>query len=218
MTIQDRLPYPGLRAFTREESDLFFGRDGCVDAMLDRLAATRFLAVLGASGSGKSSLVRTGLLDALDLGLHPWAGSKWRVVDLHPGGHPMRNLASALLASRDGKVPDAGSVDLLTEFLRRGPRSVSEWVKGGNLTPGYNLLLLVDQFEELFRYGNYSRQEEAEAFVALLLESVAVKDIKVHVVVTMRSEYLGACALMPGLAEQINAGLYLTPRDRRAHV
>ena len=67
-----RLPYPGLRSFTREETDLFFGREGCVDAMVDRLAATRFLAVLGASGSGKSSLVRTGLLDALEI----WASCR----------------------------------------------------------------------------------------------------------------------------------------------
>ena len=68
-TAGERLPYPGLRSFTREETDLFFGREGCVDDMVDRLAATRFLAVLGASGSGKSSLVKTGLLDALELGL-----------------------------------------------------------------------------------------------------------------------------------------------------
>lgn len=210
-----RLPYPGLRAFTRDESDLFFGRDGCVDAMVNRLAATRFLAVLGASGSGKSSLVRTGLLDALTLGLHPWAGTQWTVADFHPGGQPMRNLAAALLASQSGTSPDATSVDLLAEFLRRGPRSVAEWVAGGNLQPGRNLLLLVDQFEELFRYGNYASQEEAEAFVALLLETAAVDGLSIHVVITMRSEYLGACALMPGLAERINAGLYLTPRMTR---
>jgi tetratricopeptide (TPR) repeat protein len=210
-----RLPYPGLRAFTREESDLFFGRDGCVDAMVNVLAATRFLAVLGSSGSGKSSLVRTGLLDALDLGLHPWAGSRWIVADFHPGGHPIRNLSAALLTSKDGVPPEATAVDLLAAFLRRGPRSLAEWVSGGNLEPGSNLLILVDQFEELFRYGNYARQEEAEAFVTLLLETASLKGINIHIVITMRSEFLGACALMPGLAEKINDGLYLTPRMTR---
>jgi hypothetical protein len=63
-----RMPYPGLRSFRREESDLFFGREGCINTMVDRLAASRFLAVLGSSGTGKSSVVKTGLLDALDLG------------------------------------------------------------------------------------------------------------------------------------------------------
>jgi tetratricopeptide (TPR) repeat protein len=210
-----RLPYPGLRAFTRDESDLFFGRDGCVDSMVDRLAATRFLAVLGSSGSGKSSLVRTGLLDALDLGFHPWAGARWIVADSHPGGQPIRNLATALLASKDGGTPEPMAVDLLSAFLRRGPRSLVEWVNGGNLEPGCNLLVLVDQFEELFRYGNYARQEEAEAFVALLLESAVVPGVNLHIVITMRSEFLGACALMPGLAERINSGLNLTPRMTR---
>lgn len=209
-----RLPYPGLRAFTRDESDLFFGREGCVDVMVDRLAATRFLAVLGASGSGKSSLVRTGLLDALDLGLHPWAGSRWAVADLYPGSQPVRNLAAALLATK-GSVPAAIDVELLTTFLGHGPRSVVEWASGGHLPTDTNLLILVDQFEELFRYGDYAQREEAEAFVALLLESAADAGVAIHVIITMRSEYLGACALIPGLAERINTGLYLTPRMGR---
>src|ERR1700684_460507 len=81
-TPPDRLPYPGLRAFKRNETDLFFGRIDSIDPMVDRLAATRFLAVLGASGSGKSSLVRGGLLDALDTGLHPKASALWRVADM----------------------------------------------------------------------------------------------------------------------------------------
>jgi len=215
MTIRTRLPYPGLRAFAREESDLFFGRDGCVDAMVDRFAATRFLAVLGPSGSGKSSLVRTGFQDALDLGLHPWAGSRWKVADLHPGGQPMRNLAIALLSTRMGQEPDETDVQMLTAYLGHGPRSILEWASGGNLEPGTNLLLMVDQFEELFRYGDYAQRETAEAFAALLLESAAAPGAPIHVVITMRSEYLGACALIAGLAERINVGLYLTPRMGR---
>jgi tetratricopeptide (TPR) repeat protein len=211
--IPARLPYPGLRAFTREESDLFFGRDGCVDAMVDRLASTRFLAVLGPSGGGKSSLVRTGLLDALDLGLHPWAGSRWQVADLHPGGQPIRNLAMALLMASG--TSNAAEGEFLRSFLQHGPRSVVEWAAGGNLEPDSNLLILVDQFEELFRYGDYAAREEAEAFVSLLLESAACSNVRIHVVITMRSEYLGAAALIPGLAERINSGLYLAPRMSR---
>ena len=68
--------------------------------MVDRLAATRFLAVLGASGSGKSSLVRTGLLDALEIGLLPQAGSRWMIADFRPGDRPIHNLAKACSAPR----------------------------------------------------------------------------------------------------------------------
>ncbi len=208
-----RLPYPGLRAYTRDETDLFFGREGCVNEMVNGLAAERFLAVLGASGSGKSSLVRTGLLDALELGLHAAAGPFWAIADLHPGGSPVRNLAGALLTAA-GTVPGIADIDTLDSFLRRGPRGIVEWVQDGHLPSGQNLLVLVDQFEELFRYGDYASREEAEAFVALLLEAAAA-DIGIHIVITMRSEYLGACALIPGLAEQINRSLYLTRRMTR---
>ena len=213
--ITDRLPYPGLRAFTREESDLFFGREGSVDTMVDCLAVDRFMAVLGPSGSGKSSLVRTGLLDALELGLLSQAGSHWKIADMHPGGEPMCKLAAALMSVRAGAPADKTDIELMAAFLRRGPRSVVEWAKAGNVPDGFNLLILVDQFEELFRYADYAQREEAEAFVATLLESSSDPRVPIYVVITMRSEYLGACASIQGLAERISAGLYLAPRMDR---
>ncbi len=215
-----RFPYPGLRSFRRDESDLFFGRDACIERMAERLAPTRFLAVLGASGGGKSSLVRTGLLDALNLGILPQAGCRWTVATLQPGDRPMANLAQALLTATApaDRPPDATAFDLLTSYLRRGPRSVVDWCGDGALPVGSTLLILVDQFEELFRYANYAGREEAEAFVGLLLESARTVEIPIYVVMTMRSEFLGACALIPGLVEAINAGLYLTPRMTRREI
>src|SRR5258708_27015036 len=185
--------------------------------MVDRLAATRFLAVLGSSGTGKSSVVKTGLLDALDLGVMTQAGSAWRVVDFRPGSTPLTNLARRLLEAGgpgSGMVADA-EIDLLRAFLVRGPRSVVEWCGDGHLPEHTNLLLLVDQFEELFRYQDYAGREEAEAFVALVLESARSRQFPIYVALTMRSEYLGACALVDGLAEAISAGMFLTPRMTR---
>lgn len=213
MTTGKRLPYPGLRAFHRDESDLFFGREGHVDKMVDRLTETRFLAVLGPSGGGKSSLVKTGLLDALDLG-YSKAGTAWCVAYMKPGGAPIRNLAAGLLAAVS--VPaEPVDVDMLAALLRRGPRSIAEWAGNGNLPRNYCLLILADQFEELFRYGDYAGREEAEAFVKLLLEAARTEALPLYVCITMRSEFLGACSMIPGLAEAINDGLYLTPRLSR---
>ena len=215
-----RLPYPGLRSFRREESDLFFGREDCINAMVDRLAGTRFLAVLGSSGAGKSSVVKTGLLDALDLGLMASAGSTWRIVDFRPGGAPLKNLAVRLLETKtDGteatrQVSDDDAA-LLRAFLLRGPRSIAEWCGDGHLPGNTNLLLLVDQFEELFRYQDYAGREEAEAFAGLLLESARQRQFPIYVALTMRSEYLGACALIDGLAEAISTGMFLIPRMTR---
>jgi hypothetical protein len=210
VTPADRLPYPGLRAFERDESHLFFGREDNVNELIDRLAATRFLAVTGASGSGKSSLVRTGLLSALELGYYARAGAQWVIAEMHPGGQPLDNLAEALTAvSPEESRPSAA---VLRSFLDQGPRAVIDWCEAGNLAPNQNLLILVDQFEELFRYSDYAAREEAEAFVAMLLECANNTAVPIHIVLTMRSEYLGACALIPGLAEEINKSLYLTPR------
>jgi tetratricopeptide (TPR) repeat protein len=215
VSLQERLPYPGLRAFAADETDLFFGREDCVYDMVQRLGRNHFLAVLGASGSGKSSLVRTGLLNGLVFGLLATAEPAWRFADCHPGGAPLHNLAAALLANDPAHPPGAETVASLEAFLARGPRSLIEWVNDGHLPYGCNLLVLIDQFEELFRYADYASREQAEAFVALLLETARAGG-PIYVVITMRSDNLGDCALIPGLAEQINLSLYLTPRMTRA--
>ena len=77
-------PYPGLRPFNRDEDEIFFGREAQVNQLLDKLADTHFLAVLGTSGSGKSSLVRAGLLPALDGDFMAGGGARWAVAELRP--------------------------------------------------------------------------------------------------------------------------------------
>ena len=104
----ERVAYPGLRAFGREEFDLFFGRESCVDEMVDTLGRTCFLAVLGTSGSGKSSLVRTGLLNALELGFLASAGSTWRASRNSPTpstAAPVGSLASSPRCWRWPAIP-----------------------------------------------------------------------------------------------------------------
>ena len=172
----DKPPYPGLRPFERDESHLFFGRDHCLDDMIKRLAERRFLAVLGSSGTGKSSLVRTGLFTALEMGLMPDASSRWLIVDFKPGGNPLGNLARALLeaecAVTKKPLPGALEVTSLQErFKQEGRRELIKWCREGHLAEGTNLLVLVDQFEELFRYQNADGREDAQALVTLLLES-----------------------------------------------
>jgi tetratricopeptide (TPR) repeat protein len=224
----EKPPYPGLRPFERDESHLFFGRDHCIDDMVKRLAERRFLAVLGSSGTGKSSLVRTGLFSALEMGLLPGAGSRWLIVDFRPGGNPLGNLARALLeaecAVTKKPAPSAAEVATLQQRLKQeGPRELIKWSREGHLAEGANLLVLVDQFEELFRYQSAEGREDAQALVTLLLESRWPRGLAspqraetpIYVAITLRSEYLGACALIWGLPEAINEGTYLTPRMKR---
>src|ERR1700743_805914 len=89
-------PFPGLRSFEVNETDIFFGRAKQIDQLLSRLQHSRFTAVVGTSGSGKSSLVRAGLLPALKRGLMPEVGSRWRTVVFRPINDPIGNLTHAL--------------------------------------------------------------------------------------------------------------------------
>src|SRR6516165_12677035 len=90
-------PFPGLRPFTQEEDYLFFGREEQTMELLQLLGTERFVAVVGTSGSGKSSLVRCGLLSELLGGKLRRAGTSWEVAVTHPGGYPLALLAEALL-------------------------------------------------------------------------------------------------------------------------
>src|SRR5262249_2721147 len=92
-----RNPFPGLRPFTQEEDYLFFGREEQTIELLQRLGSNRFVAVVGTSGSGKSSLVRCGLLSQLLGGKLLGAGAAWEVAVTHPGGNPLALLTDALL-------------------------------------------------------------------------------------------------------------------------
>src|SRR5438046_2263734 len=89
-------PFPGIRPFGESDSDLFFGRDEEIEQLLDLLSARRFLTVLGVSGSGKSSLIRAGVIPVLRAGIIDPVGTRWRIVALTPGTEPLGRLHRSL--------------------------------------------------------------------------------------------------------------------------
>ena len=228
-------PYPGLRPFESDEADVFFGRDEHTDRLLEILQREHFLAVIGPSGSGKSSLVRAGLLPSLNMG-SLGSGSDWRIVVLRPGDQPIRSLASALLqpdvfgrelaAARPADSPAAEDVAVLSAELQRGPLGLLHATAGARSIGQQasdrpvNLLVLVDQFEEIFTYAEAGgeRADESEAFVNLLLAARADVAARVYVVLTMRTDFLGNCVRFADLPDAINRAQYLTPRLTRAQM
>ena len=211
-------PYPGLRPFDVDESHLFFGREEQTDELLRRLRDTRFLAVVGPSGCGKSSLVRAGMISALQSGFMVGAGSRWRFAIMRPGTHPMRRLAAALVeqAGPAGEDIDrAAATSALEATLRRGPLGLIEALRETPLPEATNLLVMVDQFEEIFRFRSEDDSADADAFVSLLLASAHQRALPIYVVITMRSDFLGDCATFAGLPEALNRSQYLTPRLSR---
>src|SRR5262249_47103476 len=134
------------------------------------------------------------------------------------GDQPIRNLARALLD--DGVVagPAAGvehMPELLMAALRRGPLGLAEVLRDAPPPGEKKLLLLVDQFEEIFRFRSEGGREEADAFGVWLRVPPPQKDPPIYVVLTMRSDYLGDCNLFAGLPEALNDSQFLTPRLTR---
>ena len=210
-------PYPGLRPFHPEESDIFFGREELVDELLRRLGKSRFLGVVGVSGCGKSSLLRAGLIPALETGFLATAGACWTVAEMRPGTRPRRRLAETLLSVLQGPSEEDGvdHASLIEASLSSGPLGLCEVLREYEFDRSKNLLVIVDQFEELLRYWRQGDRNEADAFVASLLASARQSEFRVFVVLAMRSDYLGECAVFPGLPEALNESQFLTPRLTR---
>src|ERR1700730_12179232 len=109
-----RLPYRGLERFEAEQAEFFFGRDADTRALIEKLAGSNFVAVVGASGSGKSSFVRAGLLPKLtDNAIHGSSG--WRTLLLLPGAAPLRALANRLAS----EVPNSERIETVSDLVEQ---------------------------------------------------------------------------------------------------
>jgi WD40 repeat protein/ABC-type oligopeptide transport system ATPase subunit len=217
-------PFPGLRPFTFGESHLFFGREGQSDEVLLNLAQHRFAAVIGASGSGKSSLMHCGLIPILYGGFVTEAGSGWNIIVSRPGIAPIDNLADAILSKDEGyhNADDAErliSKRMTSTILRSSSRGLADAVKQLSESGKKNIFILIDQFEELFRYIRAERNEEtineSSAFVNLLIQSITQTEVPVHIAVTLRSDFIGDCSQFPELTQLINNSHYLVPQMTR---
>ncbi len=224
-------PFPGFRPFEEDESERFFGRRQATYDLVDRLGRSSFLAVVGVSGSGKSSLVQCGVLPALHRGLLGAAGSRWRIAKMRPRNDPLGQLAAGLaragLLTSEGDGP-LGAEEMIEAILRRDSMGLLDVAQQSDLRPDENLLVFVDQFEELFRFQPGLRaagSDDDVAFVKLLLEAAAGTHRalggegdgpRVFVLLTMRSDFLGDCARYADLVRWVNEGFYLVPLLTRA--
>jgi WD40 repeat protein len=216
-------PFPGLRPFKIEESHLFFGREGQSDEVLLKLSKNRFVGVIGPSGSGKSSFIYCGVLPILYGGFLTDASPNWEVVVTRPGAGPIDNLAEALLkTSRDYTGADTEDRKIkrtiVSTLLRSSSLGLVEAIQQSRRADDVNYLILVDQFEELFRFKDSTDPgsvDETLAFVNLLMEAINYEDAPIYVGITMRSDFIGDCAQFPELTRKINDSHYLIPQMTR---
>ena len=196
-----RNPYKGLRPFTEEDAPDFFGRDELVAQLLDALGGgARLVALVGPSGSGKSSVVAAGLVPRLRSGALP-GSERWRIARMVPGANPLREAESAVARARAaGGGGNGGSRD-----LRAGD--------GEDRT-----LLVVDQFEHTFSAEEGSR----DRFLDALAGAVTAPDARLHVVLTLRADFYDRPLLHPAFAAAFIPGVVhvvpMTPRELEAAI
>lgn len=205
-------PFKGLHYFTEADSDLFFGRERLIARLAERLQAGQtFLAIVGASGSGKSSLVRAGLVPALGAATaahasHPAAGflPRWRIMILTPTAHPLEALAAAMASEEEPATALA-----LADALKRDPQALGTYLISQLRTSAQpasvsgaaeRWLVVVDQFEELFTLCRSG--EERRSFIDALMAAVdPTTSSPVSLVVALRADFYGQCSQHAGLRQ-----------------
>ena len=187
-------PYKGLDSFGPEDAETFFGRERLVADLVARVAGGGLVGVVGPSGSGKSSLVRAGLIPAVSAGVLP-GSQEWVTVLMRPGEHPMQALNATLLPelAHDVAAGLTGTEPLLVQL--------------GHTAQAPQVLVVVDQAEEL--YTVCSDDAERATFVDGLVAAAADPGGRIEVVLTVRADYYGRFAGDQRLATAVAANQVL---------
>ncbi len=191
-------PYKGLAAYQPEDAPYFFGRETLVDDILRRLQIDRFLVVGGPSGSGKSSVVRAGLIPALKAGALPHSDT-WRFALFTPGRDPITELYYQLT-----NQSQTGGNDLPLDSVVAHPALARHLVLRDG--PDRPLVLCIDQFEELFTLVDDTQQLK---FIQALSAIADPADSTIRIVLVVRADFYAACAQIPWLADRISSNQVL---------
>ncbi|BAZ19935.1 pentapeptide repeat-containing protein [Kalymmatonema gypsitolerans NIES-4073] len=206
-------PYRGLQYFdcTPEDAQYFYGRQALTDQLLEKVRAGNFLAVVGASGSGKSSVVRAGLLYQLKLGRRLSGSETWQIKIFQPGEHPLKSLALAFVDSELSGIDRASQLAKAEELIAKKAEGLRYLTDAADTK---RVLLVADQFEEAFTLCKDIT--ERQQFFECLLGALEKTGDKLCLVLTMRADFFGKCAEQEysGLAQQIQQNLVtVTPMN-----
>jgi WD40 repeat protein/energy-coupling factor transporter ATP-binding protein EcfA2 len=207
-------PFKGLQYFDVDDSSMFFGREELTAELVSYLNHNQFLAIVGASGSGKSSLLRAGVIPALQKDkplagnvVPPGGSQRWQIIVITPTVHPLESLAAKLTQDSESVTATATLIDDLYSDVRSLHLFARRIVESDN-----RLLLIVDQFEELFTLCR--NWEERKAFIDNLLYA-ASDDGVTTVVIALRSDFYSDCAGFANLRQALESHQkYIGAMDR----
>ena len=191
-------PFKGLQSFQQTDADFFFGRETLIDKALNRLQTTRFLGVVGASGSGKSSLVRAGIIPKLRKGALD-GSEKWLMAIFKPGNKPIESLAKRILPVIPEEHQETYNLNTLMATFRQPERVIDLMEQiWADRTEQTRILIVIDQFEEVFTRASES---ERVPFLKTMLVAATSPKSRAKIIITMRADFFGNLSRYPELAE-----------------
>ncbi len=221
-----RCPYRGLQSFETEHAEFYFGRERLVEQVVERLTGLtrlrpaplstlemlqqgrgRLLTLLGASGSGKSSLLRAGVLPALDgaasSSTAPPTEASWQTLIIKPGSHPLETLAAHLIPVLEAEGDHLAATRQLLDNMTADSRALHLRLRLAwrEAPPDQHLLLIVDQFEEIFTLCH--DEEARERFIENLLYAASAREGRLILLLAMRADFYHHCADYRHLARQM---------------
>jgi hypothetical protein len=207
-------PFPGLRPYSSGESDWFFGRDVEMEEIYNRLLNNRFITLIGSSGCGKTSLINCGVIP-LVRHHHIDGESEWRIISFRPGNDPIGNLAVAISGELSASGQMQADWKTIQTELFDNPDGIGAALRRFISNPQEKVLLVIDQFEELFRLAARGKKEIVAAsvakFVGLMVEVINQPGENIFSIISLRSDFLGECSRYHGLNQLINNSNYLVP-------
>ncbi|ACK71962.1 diguanylate cyclase [Gloeothece citriformis PCC 7424] len=214
IVVSEDCPYQGLRYFTKDKANFFFGRDKVVYQLRQKLETSSFIPLIGVSGSGKSSVVRAGLIPLLEKEMLINGASRWNILEsIKPGFSPLSSLAIVFQAffprTRQGNT----NIKQLIYHDFNGLESLKNFC-----CEEEKYLLLIDQFEEIFTLC--SDEEERQRFIDLITQVVEIPNCPLVIITTMRADFIEPCLSYPNLHQLIQtSAIYMPPltgKDLRA--
>jgi len=199
-------PFPGLRPYTSSEDRFFFGRENAISDIKGLLQKNRFIALVGASAIGKTSLIQSGVIPAL----LTEENQEWIPVSVRPGNDPVENLVRGFQKVFPKKITEADVKSLLS-----GSRDLADLLVEKGLG-SHRYFLVVDQYEDLFRTGprqhGKSKPAEIKRYVDLLVRAVNSDRPTIHVMISIRSDFIEASSGYRALTELMNKSKYILPQ------